>query len=171
MASFVVRAPPPPSSRPLGSLLRKMPRRVVKAYGKQAARTPCAGLPCDSQKLHPSARSSLGVIRGDLHVLRGGICLILGLWDIFPIWITWVNGRGNYGCASNECNVWERKLVHTTRPVAPRAHDYTVREDRGREPSGSRSRHALRGVKSRTRRNGAKTHKCHQYAAKTCKCE
>eukprot|EP00965_Chrysotila_dentata_P033783 1124446-Pleurochrysis_carterae.AAC.7 len=34
------------------------------------------------------------------------------------------------------------------------------REDRGREPSGARCRHALRGIKSRIRRNSEKMHKC-----------
>eukprot|EP00965_Chrysotila_dentata_P157227 5194631-Pleurochrysis_carterae.AAC.1 len=34
------------------------------------------------------------------------------------------------------------------------------RRDRGKEPSGSRRRHALRVINSITRRNRAKTHKC-----------
>eukprot|EP00965_Chrysotila_dentata_P234876 6200422-Pleurochrysis_carterae.AAC.1 len=37
------------------------------------------------------------------------------------------NKRGNYGCASSECSVWNWKLVNAKRPVStPKAHDYTV---------------------------------------------
>eukprot|EP00965_Chrysotila_dentata_P246554 6207231-Pleurochrysis_carterae.AAC.2 len=74
--------------------------------------------------------------------------------------------RGDYDRASDECMCGDGSCVNNNRPITPKS-ARLHREDRGKEPSGSPCRHALRGINS-TRERTAQT--CINANAKTCKC-
>eukprot|EP00965_Chrysotila_dentata_P032265 1075631-Pleurochrysis_carterae.AAC.3 len=69
------------------------------------------------------------------------------------------SGRCDYGRASHEVNVRKGSLLHNNKAVCNRS-ARLHRKDRGKEPSGSRCRHALRGMNLKTRTNRAKMYKC-----------
>eukprot|EP00965_Chrysotila_dentata_P016140 534623-Pleurochrysis_carterae.AAC.5 len=70
---------------------------------------------------------------------------------------TAASNRGDYGRASDECMCGDGSCVNNSRPVAPKS-ARLHREDRGREPSESRCRHAHSGYQLNTRTHRAKMH-------------
>eukprot|EP00965_Chrysotila_dentata_P022280 737056-Pleurochrysis_carterae.AAC.6 len=71
------------------------------------------------------------------------------------------NGRGKYGCASDECKSGDGSLLIRTRPDIPTSAQLHRREREG-EPSGSGRGLALRGINS-THEQTAQTAKMHKY--------